>query len=80
MLTSYVIEGVRYWRFQVIYRLSDGRRRQLIRWSPGFPWVYKEVVRELLERHGETGVKPHSAMIIFTCPLPSAVGEGKETG
>jgi len=58
-----MIEGITYQRFVVRYTLADGRRRRLVRWSPGIPWVYEEVGRELIDRHGLSGIKPHSATI-----------------
>lgn len=57
------IEGVPYYRYRVTFRLSSGARRRWVRWSPGFPWVFHEVGRELFERFGEQGVKPGSCSI-----------------
>lgn len=57
------IEGVRYVPFLVRYTLADGRRRRMVRWSPGFPWVRSEVGRELDERFGIENIKPHSVTI-----------------
>jgi hypothetical protein len=57
------IEGVPYHRHVVRFRLADGRRRRLVRWSPGAPWVYDEVGRELLERYGANGVRERSCTI-----------------
>ena len=57
------IEGVPYHRFVVRYTLSDGRRRRMIRWSPGFPWVRTEVLRELDDRHGIEAIKHNSVTI-----------------
>lgn len=56
-------EGVAYWPFCVRFTLADGRRRRIVRWSPGFPWVRSEVGRELYERFGADGIKPGSATI-----------------
>ncbi len=58
-----IIEGVRYYRHRVRFRLADGRRRSWVRWSPGHPWVLGEVGRELLERFGESGVRCHSCAV-----------------
>ena len=44
------IEGVTYHRYRVRFRLIDGRRRLWYRWSPGEPWVFSEIARELEER------------------------------
>jgi len=57
------IEGVRYYRFRVTFRLATGERRRWVRWSPGYPWVFHEVGRELYERFGEHGVKSRSCSI-----------------
>ncbi len=57
------VEGVTYSRYRVRFRLADGRRRSWVRWSPGRPWVYEEVGRELLERFGQSGLKPYSCVI-----------------
>jgi len=57
------VEGVHYWRFVVRYRLSDGRRRRLVRWSPGYPWVREEICRELADRFGLNGIWPKSVTI-----------------
>ncbi|MFZ5896432.1 MAG: hypothetical protein ACOY0T_35590 [Myxococcota bacterium] len=57
------IEGVSYYRFCIRYRLSDGRRLTMIRYSPGYPWVHEEITRELVERFGLDGIKPGSVTI-----------------
>jgi hypothetical protein len=57
------IEGVPYHRFRVRYTLADGRRRTMVRLSPGFPWVREEIARELVERFGLEGIKPGSVTI-----------------
>lgn len=57
------IEGVPYHRFVVHFTLADGRRRRLVRWSPGHPWVREEVGRELLDTHGLEGIKHGSCTI-----------------
>ena len=58
-----IIEGVQYNRYVVRYTLADGRRRRIVRWSPGYPWVYDEVGRELADRHGVENIKPGSCTI-----------------
>jgi hypothetical protein len=60
------IEGVPYYRHVVRYALSDGRRRRMVRWSPGHPWVRTEVARELVERFGVEGIKRGSVTIECT--------------
>lgn len=58
------IEGVRYWRFRVRFRLADGRVRVWTRWSPGFPWIREEIARELEARGlAPEDLKPHSCTI-----------------
>lgn len=57
------IEGVRWFPFIVRFRLADGTRRRIVRWSPGFPWVRQEIARELIDRYGERGIKPRSVTI-----------------
>lgn len=59
-----LIEGVRYHRYVVRYTLRTGQRRRMVRWSPGAPWVYDEIGRELLERYGADGVRPRSCTIV----------------
>lgn len=63
MKTPRRIEGVFYWPYVVRFTLANGKRRKLIRWSPGVPWVYSEVARELVDRYGLEGIKPNSATI-----------------
>jgi hypothetical protein len=58
-----IIEGVRYYRHVVRYTLADGRRRRLVRWSPGHHWVRSEIARELDDRHGIENIKPGSCTI-----------------
>jgi len=58
-----IIEGVRYYRFFVTFRLANGLRRRWVRWSPGAPWVYEEIGRELFETFGLDGIKPHSCRV-----------------
>jgi hypothetical protein len=57
------IEGVPYYRHVVRYTLTSGQRRRMVRWSPGAPWVYQEVGRELLERFGLEAIKLGSVTI-----------------
>jgi len=57
------VEGVTYHPFLVRYTLSDGKRRRMVRWSPGNPWVRNEVARELVDRFGVEGIKPGSVTI-----------------
>lgn len=59
-----IIEGVRYHQFRVTFRLTTGQRRRWVRWSPGQPWVYEEVGRELFDRFGINGVKAHSCKVV----------------
>ena len=68
------IEGVTYYPFVVSFKLADGRRRRMIRWSPGYPWVYDEVGRELLDRFGEHGIRERSCTIReLAATMPSDV-------
>lgn len=62
-LSNFFIEHVRYERFVVRFTLADGRRRRIVRWSPGPPWVRDEVGRELLDTYGLEGIKPKSCTI-----------------
>lgn len=57
------IEGVPYYRFRVRYKLATGKRRTMVRWSPGFPWVREEIARELCDRFGLDGIAPGSVTI-----------------
>lgn len=66
-----ILEGVPYHRYVVRYTLADGRRRRLVRWSPGFPFVYEEVGRELVDRFGVDGIHPGS-VTITAAPLPES--------
>jgi hypothetical protein len=68
-----IIENVRYYRFAVRFTLADGRRRRRFYWSPGFPWVYDEVGRSLLDEFGLEGIKPHSCTITQCDPMPEDV-------
>jgi hypothetical protein len=56
-------EGVPYRRYVVTFRLADGRRRRWVRWSPGFPWVFSEVARELQDRFEPEDIAPKSVEI-----------------
>ena len=68
-MSALLIEGVPYHRFVVRFRLADGRRRRWMRWSPGGPFVYDEVGRELIDVFGRDGVAPGS-VTINAAPLP----------
>lgn len=57
------IEGVTYRRFTVRYRLASGKRRSMVRWSPGYPWIREEVARELLSRYDLEDIAPGSVTI-----------------
>jgi len=57
------IEGVPYRRYVVRYTLRSGKRRRMVRWSPGPPWVREEIARELCERFGLDGIAPGSVTI-----------------
>lgn len=61
-----IIEGVPYYRHVIRYTLADGRRRRMVRWSPGFPWIRSEVGRELADRFGLDGIKHGSVTITVT--------------
>lgn len=61
-----VVEGVVYRRFVIRYTVSvDGRprRRKMIRWSPGIPWIRMEIARELDSQYGIENIKPRSVSI-----------------
>lgn len=58
-----MIEGVRYYRFLVRYTLRDGSRRRMVRWSPGFPWIREEILRELDDRFGLDAIRPGSITV-----------------
>ena len=57
------VEGVPYLRYVVSYVLASGPRRRMVRWSPGYPWVRSEIARELVDRFGDDGIRPHSVTI-----------------
>lgn len=57
------IEGVPYYRHEVRYRLADGRKRRMYRWSVGDKYVYQEVALELASRFGIEGIQPGSVRI-----------------
>jgi hypothetical protein len=57
------VEGVPYYPFLVRFTLADGRKRRVVRWSPGDPWVRQEVARELVERFGVEGLQERSVTI-----------------
>lgn len=58
-----IIEGVPWRKYRVRYRMSNGRRRSMTRWSPGFPWVRMEIARELDETIGIENIAPRSVTI-----------------
>jgi hypothetical protein len=58
-----MIEGVPYYKFRIRYTLATGQHRRMVRWSPGFPYVRDEVLRELLDRFGIDGIRPGSVLI-----------------
>jgi hypothetical protein len=58
-----LIEGVPYRRYAIRYRLADGTRRRMVRWSPGFPWIREEIARELLSRYDLEDIAPGSVTI-----------------
>ncbi len=65
MSTLRYVEGVPYQRYTVRFRLSDGRVRRWGRWSVATgQYVYAEVGRELADRFGIDGIKPHSCSIV----------------
>jgi hypothetical protein len=55
-MTTHIVEGVPYYRFHVTLKYVNPKRPLLrwTRWSPGKPWVFEEVTRELAAR----GVEP----------------------
>ena len=57
-----IIEGVPYRPFLVRYT-ANGKRRRMVRWSPGLPWVREEICRELSARFGVEAIKPGSVAI-----------------
>lgn len=67
---SRMVEGVTHYRHVVHYTLSDGKRRRMVRYSPGAHWVYHEVGRELVERFGLERIKPGSVRIRWDDPGP----------
>jgi len=58
-----LVEGVRWYRHFVSFRLVDGRRRRWVLWSPGWPWVRSEAARMLAEEVGVANIVPGSARI-----------------
>ena len=56
------IEGVTYYRFRVRYTLTCGKRRTMIRWSPGLTWIGEQVRREFSARNID--VKARSNVVI----------------
>jgi len=48
-----IVEGVPWYRHVISFRLhGQSGTRRLVRWSPGAPWIYDEVARELVGRFG----------------------------
>jgi len=47
-----IVEGVRYHRFVIRFRLSDGRRRRWIRWAPAACYAAESIRRELDDMFG----------------------------
>lgn len=48
-----VVEGVPYYRFAVRFRTKEGQRIRWLRWSPGPPWLFEEIDREITYRQLE---------------------------
>jgi len=61
--TVRMVEGVPYRRHLVRFTLDDGRRRRMVRWSPGYPWIREDVARELVDRFGYDSIRPGSITI-----------------
>lgn len=59
------IEGVPYHRHVVRYTTIDGKRRRMVHWSPGHPWVRTEVLHTLDARVGVENIKPRSVTIVL---------------
>jgi hypothetical protein len=53
-----IIEGVPYRPYRVYYTLANGKRRRMVRWSPGLHVIVHDAARELTERFGLEGTKP----------------------
>lgn len=57
-MTYRLVEGVPWFRYVVRFKLlsgasgAGGRWRRVVRWSPGPPWIYGEIARELDARYG----------------------------
>ncbi len=45
-----IVEGVTYYPFRIRFTLSNGKRRVIVRWSPGRPWIPGEIAREFHDR------------------------------
>jgi hypothetical protein len=52
-----IIEGVEYYRFRIYFRLANGKRRLWYRWSPGDPWAYDSIARELSDRFSPSEIR-----------------------
>ena len=63
MRSPITIEGVPYRPYRIYYTLANGKRRRMVRWSPGYPWIREEIARELLDRFGLEGLRPRSVSI-----------------
>jgi len=74
------IEGVEYERFRVYYTVLEvgiSKRRRMVRWAPGFPWVYTEIARELVDRFGLDNIKPGSVTIDYAPRKTRRAASGK---
>ena len=61
-----VVEGVAYRKYRVAFRLTDGKRRAWVRWSPGWPWIQDELAREFQDK--DMPIKPGSLVSIRGMP------------
>lgn len=59
-----MVEGVPYRRHRVRLRMTDGRRRAFVLWSPGAPWVRVEAARTAVDRFGFENIAPGSLTVI----------------
>lgn len=60
----------RCWRFP-----GTGEGRRWVRWSPGFPWVYEEIGRELFERFGASGRRASSRTRLAWAVVKRVIGQ-----
>lgn len=58
-----VVEGVRYYRFHIRFRLADGTRKRITRWAPALMYMRESLARELVDRYGSDGIAPGSVRI-----------------